>query len=100
MATVKEIKAVARPNGGKGAARAERRAGRVPAVIYGDNQAPVGITLPVKELTLTIHAGRFLSTVCDIEIDGKKHRAIPRDYQLHPVNDTVMHVDFLRLGAG
>jgi large subunit ribosomal protein L25 len=100
MAKINQLQATARPNGGKGAARAERRAGRVPAVIYGDNQAPVGITLPAKELTLTIHAGRFLSTVCDIEVDGKKHRAIPRDYQLHPVNDSVMHVDFLRLGEG
>ncbi|MGL5167872.1 MAG: 50S ribosomal protein L25/general stress protein Ctc, partial [Afipia sp.] len=61
MATVKELKATARPKAGKGAARAERRAGRIPAVIYGNNQPPLTISLDDAELRLRIQAGRFLT---------------------------------------
>jgi len=100
MATVKELKATARPKAGKGAARAERRAGRIPAVIYGNNQPPLTISLDDAELRLRINAGRFLTTVHDIELDGKKHRVIPRDFSLDPVRDFPLHVDFLRLGEG
>jgi large subunit ribosomal protein L25 len=100
MATVKELKATSRPVGGKGAARAERRAGRVPGVIYGDNKPPVAISVDDKELRLRIQAGRFLTTICDIELEGKKHRVIPRDFHLDPVKDFPLHVDFLRLGEG
>src|ERR1700753_881315 len=100
MATVKELKATARPKAGKGAARAERRAGRVPAVIYGDNKPPLAISLDDKELRLRIQAGRFLTTICDIELEGKKHRVIPRDFHLDPVRDFPIHVDFMRLGEG
>ena len=100
MATVKELKATARPKAGKGAARAERRAGRVPAVIYGNNQPPLTISLDDAELRLRIQAGRFLTTIHDIELDGKKHRVIPRDFSLDPVRDFPLHVDFMRLGEG
>ena len=100
MATVKELKATARPKAGKGAARAERRAGRIPAVIYGNNQPPLTISLDDQELRLRIGAGRFLTTIHDIELDGKKHRVIPRDFALDPVRDFPLHVDFLRLGEG
>ena len=100
MATVKELKATARPKAGKGAARAERRAGRVPAVIYGDNQAPLTISLDDKAARQAIFAGHFLTTIFNIDLDGKKHRVIPRDFSLDPVKDFPLHVDFLRLGAG
>ena len=100
MATIKELKATARPKSGKGAARAERRAGRVPAVIYGDNQAPLPISVDDRELRLRIFAGHFLTTIFNIELDGKKHRVIPRDYHLDPVKDFPLHVDFLRLAEG
>jgi len=100
MATVKELKATARLAGGKGAARAERRAGRVPGVIYGDSQPPVAISVDDTELRARILAGRFLTTIYDIELDGKKHRVIPRDFHLDPVRDFPLHVDFLRLGVG
>jgi len=100
MATVKELKATARPAGGKGAARAERRAGRVPGVIYGDNQPPVTISVDDAELRTRILAGRFLTTLYDIDLDGKKHRVIPRDFHLDPVRDFPLHVDFMRLGEG
>ena len=100
MATVKELKATARPASGKGAARAERRAGRVPGVIYGNNQPPVTISVDHSELRQRILAGRFLTTIYDVELDGKKHRVIPRDVHLDPVRDVPIHVDFLRLGEG
>jgi large subunit ribosomal protein L25 len=100
MATIKELKATARPAGGKGAARAERRAGRVPGVIYGDNKPPVTISIGSQELTQRILAGRFLTTIYDVDLDGKKHRVIPRDFHLDPVRDFPIHVDFMRLGEG
>ncbi|SIO62171.1 LSU ribosomal protein L25P [Bradyrhizobium erythrophlei] len=100
MATVKELKATARPKSGKGAARAERRAGRVPGVIYGDNQPPVTISVEDAELRQRILAGRFLTTIYDIDLEGKKHRVIPRDFHLDPVRDFPIHVDFMRLGEG
>jgi large subunit ribosomal protein L25 len=100
MATVKELKATARPKSGKGAARAERRAGRVPGVIYGNHEPPVTISVDDAELRQRILAGRFLTTIYDIDLGGKKHRVIPRDFHLDPVRDFPIHVDFMRLGEG
>lgn len=100
MAAIIEMSATVRAKGGKGAARAERREGRVPGVIYGDKKAPILISVDFKTLHQRIYAGHFLSTVFSIEVDGKKHRVIPRDYQLDPVRDMPVHVDFLRLGEG
>lgn len=100
MAANATLSATVRAKGGKGAARAERRQGRVPGVIYGDKKAPVLISLDYKTLHQRIYAGHFKSTVLTLEVDGQKHRVIPRDYQLDPVKDTPVHVDFLRLGEG
>lgn len=100
MTAIKELKATARAKVGKGAARAERRAGRVPAVIYGDGKAPLGISLDYTEITRTIYAGHFLSTLFNVDVDGEKHRVIPRDYQLDPIKDLPQHVDFLRVAIG
>jgi large subunit ribosomal protein L25 len=100
MAMVKEIKATARPQAGKGAARAVRRQGRVPGVIYGDNQPPVNISLDHAELRQRIFAGKFLTSIYNVDVDGTVHRAIPRDFQLDPVRDQPIHVDFMRLGEG
>ena len=100
MATVNVIKAVSRSRGGKGAARAVRRAGRVPGIIYGDGKPPLPISLDYNELRQRIFAGHFLTTVHDVEIDGVKHRVIPRDFQLDAVRDLPLHVDFMRLGEG
>ncbi len=99
-ATVKEMKATARPKAGKGAARAVRRSGRVPGVIYGDNKDPLAISVDHAELKQRIYAGRFLTTIYELDVDGTKHRVIPRDFQLDSVKDLPVHVDFLRLSAG
>src|SRR6516225_1672205 len=100
MATVKEIKATARARAGKGAARAVRREGRVPGVIYGNHQPPLNISLDHAELRQRIYAGKFLTSLYDVDVDGTKHRVIPRDFQLDPVRDLPIHVDFMRLGEG
>jgi large subunit ribosomal protein L25 len=72
----------------------------VPGVIYGDNKEPLAIALDFKELKLKIYAGHFLTTVLNVDVDGTKHRVIPRDFQLDPIMDNPIHVDFLRLGEG
>src|SRR5215510_4461037 len=100
MATVKEMKATARARAGKGAARAERRAGRVPGVVYGDGKPPFNISVDHADLKQRIYAGRFLTTIYELEVDGAKHRVIPRDFQLDAVKDLPVHVDFMRLGEG
>ncbi|WP_112662702.1 50S ribosomal protein L25/general stress protein Ctc [Microvirga flavescens] len=100
MSAVKQIKAVARDRAGKGAARAVRRQGQVPAVIYGAGQPAVAIALDFNQTKQLIFAGHFLTTIFEIDVDGKKVQAIPRDYQLDPVKDFPVHVDFLRLAKG
>jgi large subunit ribosomal protein L25 len=100
MATVREFKATARPRAGKGAARAVRREGRVPGVIYGDNQPPLNISLDQAELAQRIFAGKFLTTLCEVDVEGNKIRVIPRDFQIDSVSDAPVHVDFMRLGKG
>ena len=100
MSTMKNLSATRRAQAGKGATRAIRREGRVPAVIYGGGQAPVSISLDFKETNRLIYAGHFLTTLFTIDVEGEKIRAIPRDYQLDVVRDFPMHVDFLRLGEG
>ncbi|ALA16487.1 MULTISPECIES: 50S ribosomal protein L25/general stress protein Ctc [Chelatococcus] len=97
MSAVKQLKASARERVGKGAARAVRREGRVPAVIYGLGEAPQPIALDFNETKRLIFSGGFLTTLFEIDVDGSKTRAIPRDFQLDPVKDTPLHVDFLRV---
>ena len=93
-----ELKAEARDRVGKGSARALRRSGKIPAVIYGDGKPPQAISLPYKEVHLKLHAGGFMTTLATIDVDGEKIQVLPRDYQLDPVRDFTMHVDFLRIG--
>ena len=99
MASSYELKASARDRVGKGAARSLRREGLLPAVIYGDKKPALPITIPVKETTLTLHKGGFLTHIGTIDVDGEKHQVIAKDFQLHPVRDDVLHVDFLRVSG-
>ena len=98
MAQLIELKAEARPRGGKGAARQARRDGKIPAVIYGDARQPETINLDYNTLWKQVLKGHFTSTVFNVEIDGKKQLVIPRDLQVDPVKDLPLHVDFLRVG--
>ncbi|HER27179.1 MAG TPA: 50S ribosomal protein L25/general stress protein Ctc [Rhodospirillales bacterium] len=99
MAQAATLNAELRERAGKGAARATRRAGRVPAVIYGNKQDPVIITLDPLELSMELRGPGFFSRVFELQVDGAKHRVLPRDLQLHPVTDIPMHVDFMRFSA-
>jgi large subunit ribosomal protein L25 len=93
------LKAKARSGVGKGAARALRREGFIPAVIYGDKKEPLPISISYNEAMKRIYAGGFLSHVITLDVDGAEHQVIPRDYQLDPVKDFALHVDFLRVGV-
>ncbi|MDA8870724.1 50S ribosomal protein L25/general stress protein Ctc [Rhizobiaceae bacterium] len=99
MSDENRLEGQVRERGGKGAARELRRNDMVPAVIYGDKKDPLKISLPSKELTLKIHKGGFMTTLLDIAVDGATHKVLPKDFQLHPVKDTVMHVDLLRVSS-
>jgi large subunit ribosomal protein L25 len=100
MAAIKQLAAVTRSGTGKGAARSVRREGRVPAVIYGGGVKPEPISVDYKDVNKLIFAGHFLTTIFEVEMDGRKERVLPRDYQLDVVTDWPVHVDFLRLTPG
>jgi large subunit ribosomal protein L25 len=95
-----ELKATVRTRVGKGSARALRREGLIPAVIYGDKKSPLPIAIPVKETSLKLYAGGFLTTVATIDVDGEKVLVLPKDYSRDPVRDFLIHVDFQRIAAG
>ncbi|MFK4823631.1 50S ribosomal protein L25/general stress protein Ctc [Paenochrobactrum sp. BZR 588] len=99
MSETKVLKAEARTRVGKGSSRELRRNGLIPAVIYGDKQAPLSIAVSYKDVYYRIHGGGFKTTVTTIELDGKKIQVLPKDYQLDPVRDFPQHVDFLRVSA-
>ncbi|WP_373089536.1 50S ribosomal protein L25/general stress protein Ctc [Sneathiella sp.] len=99
MSEVAVLIAETRDRAGKGTSRALRRDGRTPAVIYGDKKDPISISLETNELVKTIHRDAFLSTVYTVKVGSTKHNVLPRDMQLHPINDMPVHVDFLRVSA-
>jgi large subunit ribosomal protein L25 len=96
MAEVETVPASPRESAGKGSARQARRDGLVPAVIYGNKEEPIMLTLERRILSKELTNPQFYIQLVDIEIDGTKHRVLPRDVQFHPVSDSPMHVDFLR----
>jgi len=99
MVETTSISAELRDGTGKGVARAIRRSGRVPAVIYGNKTEPISITIDAKELANLADNPKFFIQVMDVSVDGDTHQVLPRDLQLHPVTDRAMHVDFLRFSA-
>jgi len=100
MPEVISLSAEPRVQAGKGAARATRRAGRVPGIIYGDGKEPLPISLEPRELTRAINRAGFFATIVDVAVDGAVHRTLPREVQYHPISDAALHVDFMRVGAG
>lgn len=96
MAVVETVPASPRDGVGKGSARQARRDGQVPAVIYGNKEDPILLTLERRVLIRELDNPQFFIQLVDVEVDGAKHRVLPRDVQFHPVSDTPMHVDFLR----
>ena len=100
MPEIISLGAERRLRAGKGAARAVRRQGRVPAIVYGDNQEPALVSLDPRELARAVSRAAFFATLVDISVDGATHRTLPRDVQYDPVSDKPIHADFMRVGAG
>lgn len=94
---MKTLVAEKRDRAGKGAARAIRREGRVPGVIYGDKKEPLMLSLDPRDLLAAMDTRGFWTHQFEIELDGKKHRTMCQDVQKHPVTDQPIHVDFLRI---
>jgi large subunit ribosomal protein L25 len=92
------LPAEARDRAGKGASRALRRDGRVPAVIYGDKKDALSIHVEEKVLSKMLSTGHFMNSVIMIDAGGEPHRTLPKDVQFHPVTSRPIHVDFLRIG--
>jgi large subunit ribosomal protein L25 len=99
MSDTTTISAEQRERVGKGSARAARRAGLVPAVIYGDKKEPLGINMSSREITKIVHQPGIFGRLLNIEVGGKKNTVLTRDIQFHPVSDVIMHMDFLRVSG-
>jgi large subunit ribosomal protein L25 len=91
------LSAEARDRVGKGASRALRNSGRVPAVIYGNNEEPTSVHLEEKLLMKALMTGHFMNSVVMVETGGKSVRTLPKDVSFHPVTERPLHVDFLRI---
>jgi large subunit ribosomal protein L25 len=98
MSDTLNLSAETRERAGKGASRAMRREGRVPAVIYGNKQEPLSIHVEEKVLIKALNTGHFMNSVVMIDGVGETIRTLPKDVQFHPVTDRPLHVDFLRIG--
>lgn len=97
MKTAITFKAEERARSGKGGARATRRAGSVPVVLYGNGLDAVKLAMPIKDITREYLKGGFKSKVVSIEVGKTTYHAVPRDVQLHPVSDVIEHADFLHV---
>jgi large subunit ribosomal protein L25 len=92
------LPAETRDRAGKGASRALRREGRVPAVVYGDKKEPLSVHVEEKLLTKMLSTGHFMNSVIMVEVGGKPNRTLPKAVDFHPVTSRPIHVDFLRIG--
>lgn len=97
MADTVMFMAESRAQVGKGAARATRRNGKVPAVIYGANKDPEPIAITPAQLRAALAQPGFFATLFDMDVDGNKQQVLCRELQVHPVTDVPMHLDFLRV---
>lgn len=94
-----EINASKREGKGTGASRRLRRAGSVPGVVYGADKDAVPVQFDHKELFLQFRHEAFHASILTLNLDGKKEQVLLRDYQLHPVRNTIQHIDFQRVSA-
>lgn len=97
MSEMVELKAEERTVTGSEAAKKLRKVNSIPGIIYGGSKKPQMISLERKDLWKQVESGHFLSTVYTLDVDGKKERVIPREIQLDPVRDFLIHVDFMRI---
>ena len=83
---------------GTGNARAFRREGKIPGVIYGENKDPILISIEQNKLKLLLQDSGFFSRQCEVKVDDEVFTVLPKDLQIHPVKESIIHVDFLRVG--
>lgn len=100
MTATPQLDVQLREGTGKGATRALRREGRVPAVLYGGEEAPAHFSLDPIQLDKELHKTGFMSRVFELPLQGKKEKALARAVQFHPVTDRPLHVDFYRITKG
>jgi large subunit ribosomal protein L25 len=100
MTDVMTLTAELRRRAGTGGAREARRGGKIPAVIYGNAQDSLMISLDGAELAKHLRRPGFLTHVFEIDVGGRKERVLPRDVQQDPVSGRPLHVDFMRFSAG
>lgn len=99
MPEIISLSAEVRARAGKGAARATRRGGRIPGIVYGGDREPMPISLEPRELSRALARRGFFATLVDLSVEGGVQRALPREVQYHPVTDKPLHVDFMRVAA-
>ena len=100
MSDTMTFSAEKRDRAGKGSARAARRAGLIPAVIYGDRKDPLSINLDANTFRKLINQPGIFSQLLNVQVDGGDNSVLTRDIQFHPVTDVPLHVDFLRIAKG
>ena len=93
------LEAEVRTDLGKGASRRLRHAGKVPAILYGEGQEPISLTLEHKSVLRSQQEEAFYSHVLTLNVDGKPVECLLKDMQRHPFKQLVMHLDFLRIDA-
>ena len=98
MSEVLQILAEKRSSVGTGKSRELRLKDKIPGIIYGEKKDPILITLDKKKLKLAIQDAGFFSKQCEIKIDNDIFKVLPKDLQLHPVKENIVHIDFLRVG--
>lgn len=99
MTEIVNLHAEVRERAGKGAARAVRRAGRVPGVVYGGKKAPLLVSVDPRDIRRGLDAGIFFSTIYNLDVGSDVERVIPRDVAMHPIKTMPQHVDFMRVTA-
>ena len=100
MADTTIINGNLRNSTGKGSARAARRAGRIPAIIFGDKKETISIDIEEREYKKIMNQSGIFSRLLDLSVEGKSNLVLTRDIQFHPVSENPLHVDFLRIGKG
>ncbi len=99
MTTEVLIQGELRESFGSSTARAIRNKNMVPAVVYGKNKEQLHVCLPAKEVNALANTFEFKTKAVTLEINKKKYTVLPREVNLHPVTDSVEHVDFMYLSG-
>ena len=98
MSDIVQIKALIREKSGTGYSRELRTNKNVPGIIYGEKKDPILITIDEKTLKTNVQSSGFFSKQCEINLDNQTFKVLPKDVQLHPVKESILHIDFLRVG--